>query len=72
MPKLITVFGASAVITTALGHPVLSKEFRIRAITRDPSKPSGQALAKQGVGSCQGINPSFLEQFLAADGTDTG
>lgn len=54
MSKLLTVFGATgnqggSVIRTVLGHPQLSKQFRIRAITRDPSKPSGKALADQGV-----------------------
>lgn len=54
MSKLITVFGATgqqggSVIRTILADPTLSKEFRIRGITRDPSKPSAQELAKQGV-----------------------
>ena len=54
MSKLLTVFGATgtqggSVIKTVLGHPQLSKQFRIRAITRDPSKPSGKALSGQGV-----------------------
>ncbi|KKZ64783.1 hypothetical protein EMCG_09324 [[Emmonsia] crescens] len=54
MSKLITVFGATgqqggSVIRTILADPTLSKEFRIRGITRDPSKPSAQELVKQGV-----------------------
>lgn len=54
MSKLITVFGATgnqggSVISSILKHNVLSKEFRLRGVTRDPSKPSGEALAKRGV-----------------------
>lgn len=36
-------------IKEILADPVLSKEFRIRAVTRDPSKPASQALAQKGV-----------------------
>jgi len=54
MSKILTVFGATgnqggSVIKTVLGHPQLSRQFRIRAITRDPSKSPGKALADQGV-----------------------
>lgn len=59
MSKLLTVFGATgnqggSVIKSVLQHPVLSKEFKIRGITRDPSKPSGQELAKKGVEPVKG------------------
>jgi uncharacterized protein YbjT (DUF2867 family) len=54
MSKLITVFGATgqqggSVVEALLADPALSKEFRIRAVTRDTSKPSAQALAARGV-----------------------
>ncbi|KAG7284370.1 hypothetical protein NEMBOFW57_010743 [Staphylotrichum longicolle] len=54
MAKLITVFGATgnqggSVIQHILADPVLSKEFSIRGITRDPSKPASQALIQRGV-----------------------
>lgn len=54
MSKLITVFGASgnqggSVIRHILADAKLSKEFRIRGITRDIEKPASQDLAKQGV-----------------------
>ena len=54
MAKIITVFGATgnqggSVINAILADPVLSKEFKIRGVTRDPSKPASQALAKRGV-----------------------
>ncbi|KAK9358132.1 hypothetical protein V1504DRAFT_442376 [Lipomyces starkeyi] len=54
MSKLITVFGATgnqggSVIRAVLADPVLSKEFRIRGITRDTSKPAAQELKSKGV-----------------------
>ncbi|CAG8019533.1 unnamed protein product [Penicillium olsonii] len=54
MSKLITVFGATgqqggSVIRSILQDDILSKEFKIRGITRDTSKPAAQALLKQGV-----------------------
>ncbi|KAL8714715.1 MAG: hypothetical protein Q9225_006515 [Loekoesia sp. 1 TL-2023] len=54
MSKVLTVFGATgnqggSVISTVLNHPKLSSEYKLRAVTRDPSKPSGKALAEKGV-----------------------
>ncbi|KAJ5391529.1 hypothetical protein N7509_007019 [Penicillium cosmopolitanum] len=54
MAKIITVFGATgqqggSVINTILQDDILSKEFKIRGISRDISKPQSQALASQGV-----------------------
>lgn len=54
MSKIITVFGATgnqggSVIKYILEDPVLSKEYKIRGITRDTTKKSAQELAKQGV-----------------------
>lgn len=54
MSKLITVFGATgnqggSVIKAILNDAVLSKEFKIRAITRDVNKPAAQALAAKGI-----------------------
>ncbi|KAK2770267.1 NmrA family transcriptional regulator [Colletotrichum kahawae] len=54
MSKLLTVFGATgnqggSVIKAVLADPVLSKEFHIRGVTRDVSKPAAQALAAKGV-----------------------
>lgn len=54
MSKLITVVGSTgnqggSVIKAILNDPELSKEYKIRGITRDPSKPSGEKLKSQGV-----------------------
>ncbi|KAK3059618.1 hypothetical protein LTS18_010424 [Coniosporium uncinatum] len=54
MTKVITVFGATgiqggSVIKAILADQSLTKEFSIRGVTRDVSKPNAQALAKQGV-----------------------
>ncbi|KAJ4297510.1 hypothetical protein N0V90_005402 [Kalmusia sp. IMI 367209] len=54
MSKLITVFGATgnqggSVIKAILADTVLSKESRLRGITRDVSKPAAQALSQHGI-----------------------
>ncbi|KAI9044486.1 NmrA/HSCARG family protein [Aspergillus affinis] len=54
MSKILTVFGATgnqgdSVIKAILADSVLSKEFKIRGITHDPSKSSSQKLAAAGV-----------------------
>lgn len=54
MSKLLTVFGATgnqggSVIKAVLADAVLSKEYKIRGITRDVTKPAAQALTAQGV-----------------------
>jgi uncharacterized protein YbjT (DUF2867 family) len=54
MSKIITVFGATglqggSVIRAVQSHPQLSYEFRIRGVTRDPSKPAAKNLASTGV-----------------------
>ncbi|GME63580.1 putative family transcriptional regulator protein [Neofusicoccum parvum] len=54
MSKLITVFGATgnqggSVIQAILADAALSKEFKIRGINRDVTKPAAQALKAKGV-----------------------
>ncbi|KFZ03241.1 hypothetical protein V502_11105, partial [Pseudogymnoascus sp. VKM F-4520 (FW-2644)] len=51
--KIIVVFGATgaqggSVIKSILGDPKAAAQFQIRAVTRDPTKPSAKALADQG------------------------
>lgn len=52
--KVLVVFGATgnqggSVINSILGDPRTAKEFKIRGITRDPSKPNAKALIDRGV-----------------------
>jgi uncharacterized protein YbjT (DUF2867 family) len=54
MSKLITVFGATgnqggSVIAQLLNDSSIRKEFKIRGITRDISKPAARELADKGV-----------------------
>lgn len=54
MSKIFTVFGATgnqggSVIRAVLADPVLSKEYKLRGVTRDVSKPAAQALTAKGV-----------------------
>ncbi|KAL7940441.1 hypothetical protein V8C42DRAFT_362674 [Trichoderma barbatum] len=54
MSKLLAVFGATgnqggSVIRAILNDPTLSKEFKIRGITRDITKPAAKDLAAKGV-----------------------
>lgn len=54
MSKTITVFGATgnqggSVVHAILADPVLSKEFKVRGVTRDVNKPNAKRLASMGV-----------------------
>jgi len=64
--KTIVVFGATglqggSVVKHILADASLSKEFKIRAVTRDVNKPQAQELAKQGV---EVISVSLLNTYL--------
>lgn len=52
--KILVVFGATgvqggSVINSILGDLRTAREFKIRGITRDPSKPNAKALINRGV-----------------------
>lgn len=52
--KIFTVFGATgnqggSVIASVLSNPQLSSEYKLRGITRDPSKPNAKKLSEKGV-----------------------
>lgn len=68
-PKLITVFGATgnqggSIIKVVLDHPTLSKAYKIRAVTRDTSKPSATALAAKG---CETVKADLSDPSSIAD-----
>ncbi|KAK5064789.1 hypothetical protein LTR84_000623 [Exophiala bonariae] len=51
--KILTIFGATgnqggSTLSAVLNNPTLAAKYKIRAITRDPSKPSAQSLASRG------------------------
>lgn len=59
MSKLLVVFGSTgqqggSVVDYVINDPELSKEYKVRAVTRDLSKPEAQALQKKGVEVVQG------------------
>lgn len=63
--KILTVFGATgtqggSVIAAVLANSKLSSEYKLRGISRDPSKPNAQKLSSQGV------------EMVTADMNDTG
>jgi uncharacterized protein YbjT (DUF2867 family) len=75
MSKLVTVFGATgqqggSVIRTILNDETLSKEFKIRGITRDTSKPEAQTLLKQGVEIVSVADNKFLFEKHENSGTN--
>lgn len=54
MSKILTVFGATgnqggSIIRAVLADAVLSKDYKIRGITRDASKHATKALVEEGV-----------------------
>lgn len=74
--KIIVVFGATgvqggSVIKSILGDSKAAAQFKIRAVTRDPSKPSAKALADQGcelVSVCLIDSPSMVFELMLTSG----
>ncbi|KUL82271.1 hypothetical protein ZTR_10763 [Talaromyces verruculosus] len=59
MSKVLTILGAtgnqgSSVANYVVADPVLSKEYSVRAVTRDTQKPAAKALAAKGIEVVQG------------------
>lgn len=68
--KVFVVFGATgnqggSVINAVLGDPKTANEFKIRGITRDPSKPNAKALEARGV-ECVAADIDNKDQIRAA------
>lgn len=51
-------------INSILGDPRTAKEFKIRGLTRDPSKPKAKALTNKGV-ECVEVSIKHLLLFLS-------
>ena len=71
MSQVLTVFGATgkqggSVIKGVQAHSTLSKQYKIRGITRDPSKPAAQALADMGVEVVQ-VRTGLGNKWIAAN-----
>ncbi|KAF9171040.1 hypothetical protein BGX21_007193, partial [Mortierella sp. AD011] len=54
MSKILVVFGATgqqggSIVKYVINDPVLSKQFKVRGVTRDPSKPAAITLQQNGV-----------------------
>ncbi|KAH8692616.1 hypothetical protein BGW36DRAFT_399447 [Talaromyces proteolyticus] len=76
MSKLITVFGATgnqggSVVRAILADATLSREFKIRGVTRDTSKPAAKALAEKGVEVVTADLASPASVTQAVTGADT-
>ena len=70
--KIVTVFGATgnqggSVIAAVLADPKLSSTYKLRGITRDPSKPNAQRLTDKGVEmvSANMNDPSSLKAAIS-------
>ena len=68
--KILVVFGATgvqggSVIKSILGDPKTANEFKLRGITRDPSKPNAQALTAKGV-ECVAADINSRDQIKSA------
>ncbi|PWY70921.1 NAD(P)-binding protein [Aspergillus heteromorphus CBS 117.55] len=76
MSKLLTVFGATgnqggSVVDAILADPQLSKEFKVRGITRDATKKSAQELVKRGVEAVTADLSSIDSLTAAIQGSHT-
>jgi len=68
--KILVVFGATgnqggSVINSVLKDPKTAHEFKIRGITRDPSKPNAKALEARGV-ECVAADINNKDQIKVA------
>lgn len=71
MAKLLTVFGATgqqggSVVEYVINDPELSKQYKVRGITRDLTKPAAQALQQKGVEvvKADSDDPSSLQKAM--------
>ena len=71
MPKkILVVFGATgvqggSVVKSILADPSTAEQFKIRGVTRDPSKPNAKALTAKGV-ECVVVSQTPLQSLPSA------
>ncbi|KAK6341484.1 hypothetical protein TWF696_008557 [Orbilia brochopaga] len=75
-PKLLTVFGATgnqggSVIEHILAHPVLSKEYTLRGVTRSTTSDKAKALTQKGVEMVSGDLNDYDSVSKAVAGSHT-
>ncbi len=76
MSKILVVFGATgqqggSVINSVVNDPELSSQYKIRAVTRDPSKAGAQALKARGVEVVKGDSGDKESLVLVMQGAHT-
>jgi uncharacterized protein YbjT (DUF2867 family) len=76
MSKLLTILGATgnqggSLANYVVSDPILSKEYSIRAVTRDTQKPAAKALAAKGIEVVQGDLDDIDSIKAAFKGTHT-
>lgn len=76
MCHLLVVFGATgnqgiSVVNAVITDPELSNQYKVRAVTRDPSKPAAQSLAEKGIEVVQGDFDHESSIQAALDGAHT-
>ncbi|KAI1305159.1 hypothetical protein EDD11_005020 [Mortierella claussenii] len=76
MSKILVVFGATghqggSVVHYVLNDPELSRQFTVRAVTRDASKPAAQALTSKGVQVVEGDAEDAASIQKALEGAHT-
>src|SRR5271170_3018041 len=76
MSKVLVIFGAtgqqgSSVINCVINDPELSKQYKVRGVTRDPSKLAAQSLQQRGVEIVKGDvdDKESLKQVLQGSHT---
>lgn len=66
--KIVAVIGATGQQGGAVAKTLISRGWQVRALTRDPLKPSAQALAEMGAKVVRGDLDSLSEMAAAFDG----
>ncbi|KAF9348442.1 hypothetical protein BGX26_000155 [Mortierella sp. AD094] len=76
MSKVLVVFGATgqqggSIVDYVINDPELSKQFKVRGVTRDSSKPAAQALKQKGVDVVEGDMDDIESLKKAVQGAHT-